>query len=91
MVELPPLAPDETSFVAVWRRAVPWLQAKPIWRAADASSAIDLPEHDVERAENGGHVSELVALAEEVHRLQVGIARSADLATIGLVGAIGTT
>ncbi len=29
-----------------------------------------LPEHDIDRAENGGHVSQHVAAAEEVHRLR---------------------
>jgi hypothetical protein len=30
-----------------------------------------LPEHDVERAERGRHIGQLVAAADEIHRLQV--------------------
>ena len=32
-------------------------------------SSIDLPEHDVERTQNGGDVGQHVAAAQEVHRL----------------------
>jgi hypothetical protein len=53
-------------------------------------SPVDLPEHDVERAEDGGDVGQHVALVHEVHRLQMREARRADLAAIGLVGAVGT-
>src|SRR5215470_3338900 len=56
---------------------------------AKRSSSIDLPEHDVERAEHGRDVGEHVALAEKIHRLQMREARRADLALVGLVGAVG--
>src|SRR5436190_22934278 len=52
------------------------------------SSPVDLSEHDVERAENGGDVGQQMALADEVHRLQMRKARRADLAFVGLVAAV---
>ena len=52
-------------------------------------SPVALPEHDVDRAEDGGGVGEHVALHHEVHRLQVAEAGRADLAAVGLVGAVG--
>src|SRR5689334_4846182 len=56
---------------------------------AGSPSPIDLSEHDVERAEDGGDVGEQMALADVVHRLQMRKARRADLALVGLVGAVG--
>ena len=53
------------------------------------ASSIHLPEHDVERTQNGGDVGEHVAAAEEIHRLQMGKAGRPDLAFVGLVGAVG--
>src|SRR5207245_6774679 len=53
------------------------------------SSAIDLPEHDVERAEDRGYVGEHVAPAEEIHGLEVGKAGRPDFALVGLVAAVG--
>src|SRR5258705_12638757 len=58
-------------------------------RSAPASSSIDLSKHDVERAEDGRDVGEQMAAADEIHRLQMGKARRADLALVGLVGAVG--
>src|SRR6266566_2089466 len=56
---------------------------------AAARSPVDLSEHDIERSENGGNVGQQVALADEVHRLQMRKAGRADLAFVGLVGAVG--
>src|SRR5258708_32105469 len=56
---------------------------------AAAHSPVDLPEHDIERAENGRNVGQQVALADEIHRLQMRKAGRADLAFVGLVGAVG--
>src|SRR6266404_1308085 len=56
---------------------------------AAAQSPVDLAEHDIERAENGRNVSQQVALADEIHRLQMRKAGRADLAFVGLVGAVG--
>src|SRR5262249_17892612 len=53
-----------------------------------ARSSVDLPEHDIDRAENGRHVGQHVAAAQKVHRLQMGKARRADLALVRLVGAV---
>src|SRR6266576_6839455 len=59
-------------------------------RDADgAGSSVDFPEDDVERAKHGRNVGEHVAAAHEVHRLKMRIARSADFAAVGLVGAVG--
>src|ERR1700738_4742710 len=52
-------------------------------------SPVDLSEHDVERAEDGRDVGQQMALADEIHGLQMGKARRADLALVRLVGAIG--
>src|SRR5262249_11535590 len=54
----------------------------------NATSSVDLPEHNVDRAEDGGNVGEHVAAREEIHRLQVREARRADLALVRLVGAV---
>src|SRR5207342_2379019 len=56
---------------------------------AGSPSPIDLSKHDIKRAEDGGNVGEQMALADVVHRLQMGKARRADLALVGLVGAVG--
>src|SRR6185369_6109374 len=56
---------------------------------APAPSPIDLSKDDVERAENGRDVGQEMASADEVHRLQMGKARRADLALVGLVAAVG--
>src|SRR5213083_608947 len=58
-------------------------------RGGGRSSAIDLPEHDVERAEDRGYVGEHVAPAEEIHGLEVGKAGRPDFALVGLVAAVG--
>src|SRR5215468_4388564 len=52
-------------------------------------SPVHLPEHDVERAEDGRNVGQQVAAANEVHRLEMGEARSTDFALVRLVGAVG--
>src|ERR1700681_50240 len=56
---------------------------------AAAPSPVDLSEHDVERAEDGGDVGQQMALADEIHRLQMRKARRADLALVGFVAAVG--
>src|SRR6202165_5386901 len=56
---------------------------------AAARSPIDLSEHDIERAQDGRDVGQQVALADEIHRLQMRKTRRADLAFVGLVGAVG--
>src|SRR5258705_8399801 len=56
---------------------------------AASQSPVGLPEHDIERAENGRNVGQQVALADEIHRLQMRKAGRADLAFVGLVGAVG--
>src|SRR5581483_3169735 len=56
---------------------------------APAPSPIDLPEHDVERAEDGGDVREQMAAADEIHRLQTRKTGRADLALVRLVAAVG--
>src|SRR5216684_3452553 len=55
------------------------------WAERERSS-VDLAEYDVDGAENGGDVGQHVAAAEEIHRLEMGEARRADLALVGLVG-----
>ena len=52
-------------------------------------SPVDLPEHDVERAEDGRDVGQHVPAAHEVHGLEMREARRADLAAVRLVGAVG--
>src|SRR5262245_20689916 len=54
-----------------------------------ARSSIHLPEHDVERAEDCRYVRVQVAAAEKIHGLEMGEARGADFASVGLVGAVG--
>src|SRR6266404_3109667 len=67
-------------------RARRW-SGQTVW--VEARSPIDLSEHDIERAENGGNVGQEVAPTDEIHRLQVGKTRRADLAFVGLIGAVG--
>src|SRR5579871_1898746 len=55
----------------------------------ETRSSVHLPEHDVERPQDGRHVREQMAAAEEVHGLEMGETRRADLALVGLVGAVG--
>src|SRR3569623_3605584 len=52
-------------------------------------SSVHLAEHDVEGAKDGGDVGQQVALADEVHRLQMRETRRADLALVRLDGAVG--
>src|ERR1700753_972388 len=54
-----------------------------------APSTVDLSEHDIERAEDGGHVRQQMTAADEVHGLQMRKTRRADLALVRLVGAVG--
>src|SRR5437016_11356542 len=51
-------------------------------------SAIDLPEHDVERADDRRYIGQHMPAAQEVHRLQMRERRRPDLALIGPVGAV---
>src|SRR5258705_12065323 len=55
---------------------------------AGPPSTIDLSEHDIDRAEDGRDVGEQMAAADEVHRLQMRKARSADLAQVLLIVAV---
>ena len=52
-------------------------------------SPVHLAEHDVERAQHGGHVRQHVPAAQVVHGLEMREARGADLAAVRLVGAVG--
>src|SRR5262249_26925065 len=54
-----------------------------------ANSAIDLAEHDVERADDRRDVRQHVPAGQEIHRLQVGERRRPDLALVGAIGAVG--
>jgi hypothetical protein len=51
-------------------------------------SAINLAEHDIERADDRRDVGEHVPAAQEIHRLQMGERRRPDLALIRAVGAV---
>src|SRR5262245_7705979 len=51
-------------------------------------SAIDLPEHDVERAEDRRNIGQHMPAAQEIHPLQMGERRRPDLAPVGPVGAV---
>src|SRR5262245_20583540 len=53
-----------------------------------AGSAIDLAEHDVERADDRRDVRQHVPASQEIHRLQVGERRRPDLAFVGAIGAV---
>src|SRR5262245_44001525 len=55
----------------------------------NAKSSVHLPEHNLDRSENGGDVSKQMATRKEIHGLQMGESRRADLALVRLVGAIG--
>src|SRR3546814_7473088 len=60
-------------------------------RISDWSSDVcssDLPEHDVDRADDRGRIREHVALAHEIHRLEVAERRRADLAAVRFVAAV---
>src|SRR5690606_14753897 len=50
-----------------------------------SGSPVALPEHHVDRAEDGGRIGQHVALAHEIHRLEVAEGGRADLAAIGFV------
>src|SRR5665811_143101 len=54
-----------------------------------ARSSVDLPEYDVERAHDAGHVGQHVTAAHEIHRAQMREAGRADLAFVRFVGAVG--
>jgi hypothetical protein len=56
--------------------------------AAGEPSAIDLPEHDVERADDRRDVRQHMPTAQEIHRLQMGERRRPDLALVRPVGAV---
>jgi hypothetical protein len=49
----------------------------------------DLPEHDIERSDDGGNVSQHVAARQKVHRRKMRKGGRADLAFVGLVGPVG--
>src|SRR6266446_192466 len=51
-------------------------------------SAIDLPEHDVERADDRHDIGQHMPAAQEIHRLQMRERRRPDLALVGPVGAV---
>src|SRR5215467_10651060 len=61
----------------------------PVGQWLAAALAIDLAKHNVEAAKDGRHVGQHVAPVHEVHGLQVWETRSANLAAIGSVAAIG--
>src|SRR2546430_2025075 len=52
-------------------------------------SSVHLPEHDVDRAQDRGDIGQHVAAAEEIHGREMSEAGRADLALVGLVGAVG--
>src|SRR5574341_98301 len=52
-------------------------------------SAVHVPEHDIERADNCDRVGEHVALGELVHRREVAERGRAQLHAVGLVRAVG--
>src|SRR5204863_8108137 len=56
------------------RRRIPWVEDAAL-RGGGRTLAIDLPEHDIERAQHGRDVGEHVPLAEKIHRLQMREAR----------------
>src|SRR6266481_1142432 len=51
-------------------------------------SAIDLPEHDVERADDRRDIGQHMPATQEIHRLQMGERRRPDLAFVGPVAAV---
>src|SRR5262249_40774432 len=50
--------------------------------------AVDLAEHDIEGAQNGGDVGQHVAAVQKVHGLEMRKARRPDLAAVGPIAAI---
>jgi hypothetical protein len=54
----------------------------------EAPSAIDLPEHDVERADDCRDIGQHMPAAQEIHRLQMGERRRPDLALVRPVAAV---
>src|SRR5689334_13019583 len=79
--------PAQPSAPTGWLLREPPRHGRTGW--APAPSPIDLPEHDIERAEHGGYVGQQMAAADEVHRLQMRKAGRADLALVGFVAAVG--
>src|SRR5262245_65807966 len=53
-----------------------------------AGLSVDLAEHDIEGAKDGGNVGQHVSPVHKVHGLQVRKARRADLAPVGAVAAV---
>src|SRR5260370_34472627 len=65
--------------------------AKRSWRFCDLRSqcsSINLPEHNIERSDDGGNVGQHVAARQEVHRRKMRKGGRADLALVGPVGPI---
>src|SRR6056297_1065728 len=54
-----------------------------------ARSTVDLAEDDVDGAQDRGHVRELVAHGQVIHRLKMREARRAELRAVGPVRAVG--
>src|SRR6266581_345449 len=70
---------------ATWRRETLRGASVPQLRR----SSIDFPEHDIERSDDGGNVGQHVAARQKVHRRKMREGGRADLASVGLVGAVG--
>src|SRR6266404_5148180 len=70
------------------RVSVMWLSPNRTNKCNGGRSAIDLPEHDVERAEDRRNIGQHMPAAQEIHRLQMGERRRPDLAPVGPVGAV---
>src|SRR3989440_11041835 len=70
------------------RVSVMWLSPNPTNKCNSGRSAIDLPEHDVERADDRRDIGQHMPAAQEIHRLQMGKRRCPDLALVGPVGAV---
>src|SRR5260370_41238187 len=65
--------------------------AKRSWRFCDLRSqcsSINLPEHSIERSDDGGNVGQHVAARQEVHRRKMRKGGRADLALVGPAGPI---
>src|SRR6202045_809754 len=69
--------------------AIDGARDRRILRTEATASSINLPEYDIERSDDCGNVSQQVATRKEVHGRKMGEGRSADLALVRLVGAIG--
>src|SRR5258707_2237137 len=69
------------------RVSIMWLSPIALTNAT-ARSAIDLPEHDVDRADDRRDIGQHVPPAQEIHRLQMRERRRPDLALVGPVGAV---